>query len=470
MLPPLLALTLMVGCTGGSSAGANHPQRPTAVPSAVGASGSPSAGTAGLTGSRACQPGFTCATLSVPLDRAHPDARTLPLRVAMETDRSAPRGVLLALTGGPGQGGVSFAPTIAKRVGPEVMAAYRLVMLDQRGTGNTALRCPALQQAMGFSDLTPPPAAAVAACAQHLGPDRRFYSTEDVVGDLDQLRSALGAARMTVFGVSYGTFVAEHYSLAHPGQTRALVLDSVVPHVGIDPLAVDLMQASRRVLRDACRDLACPGDPVADLADVIARYDDGVDLLDLVTAMSIVDPTFAPLLPALRSAADGNTGQLDRLVAGYHSGMKGPAGALSQGLHASALCADMSFPWGGSDAPLAGRAAAVTTVASGLAPADLSPFDRATAVGNGLVRQCLPWPPVPPAGLPSQGALPDVPVLLLAGTHDLSTPLEWARAEAALAPDGKLVVFPGLGHSVVSQGHAGQAVLRDFLLGPAKFR
>jgi pimeloyl-ACP methyl ester carboxylesterase len=77
---------------------------------------------------------------------------------------------------------------------------------------------------------------------------------------------------------------------------------------------------------------------------------------------------------------------------------------------------------------------------------------------------------VPPAGLPSQGALPDVPVLLLAGTHDLSTPLEWARAEAALAPDGTLVVFPGLGHSVVSQGHAGQAVLRDFLLGPAKFR
>jgi pimeloyl-ACP methyl ester carboxylesterase len=240
-----------------------------------------------------------------------------------------------------------------------------------------------------------------------------------------------------------------------------------VPHVGINPLAVDLMQASRRVLRDACRDLACPGDPVADLADVIKRYDDGVDLLDLITAISIVNPTFAPLFPALRSAAEGNSGQLDQLVAGYHSGMKGPAGALSQGLHASALCADMSFPWGGSDAPLAGRAAAVTTVASGLAPADLLPFDRATAVGNALVRQCLPWPPVPPAGLPSQGALPDVPVLLLAGTHDLSTPLEWARAEAALAPDGKLVVFPGFGHSVVSQGPRGQAVLHDFLLGPA---
>ncbi|HEY4315962.1 MAG TPA: alpha/beta hydrolase, partial [Actinomycetes bacterium] len=180
-----------------------------------------------------------------------------------------------------------------------------------------------------------------------------------------------------------------------------------------------------------------------------------------------VDPTFSPLFPALRSARVGNPGQLDQLVANYQSGMKGPADALSQGLHASALCADMTFPWGGSDAPLAGRTAALTTAEERLSPADLLPFDRATAVGNGLVQQCLPWPPVPPAGLPTGGDLPDVPVLLLAGTHDLSTPMEWARAEAALAPHGRLVEFPGLGHSVISQGRRGQVVLRDFLLGPA---
>jgi pimeloyl-ACP methyl ester carboxylesterase len=41
-----------------------------------------------------------------------------------------------------------------------------------------------------------------------------------------------------------------------------------------------------------------------------------------------------------------------------------------------------------------------------------------------------------------------VPVLLLAGEHDLSTPLEWAQQEAALVPDGHLLVVPGAGHSV----------------------
>jgi pimeloyl-ACP methyl ester carboxylesterase len=41
-----------------------------------------------------------------------------------------------------------------------------------------------------------------------------------------------------------------------------------------------------------------------------------------------------------------------------------------------------------------------------------------------------------------------VPVLLLAGEHDLSTPLAWARAEAATAPRGRLLEVPGAGHSV----------------------
>ena len=132
---------------------------------------------------------------------------------------------------------------------------------------------------------------------------------------------------MTVFGVSYGTFVAEHYSLAHPRQdARARARLGRAARRQFDPLAVDLMQASRRVLRDACRDVACPGDPVADLADVIKRYDDGVDLLDLIDRDEHRQPDVRRRSsPRLRSAAEGNPGQLDQLVANYHSGMKGPA-------------------------------------------------------------------------------------------------------------------------------------------------
>ena len=61
--------------------------------------------------------------------------------------------------------------------------------------------------------------------------------------------------------------------------------------------------------------------------------------------------------------------------------------------------------------------------------------------------------------------LPRIPVLLLAGGHDLSTPLESARAQAALAPDGRLFVVPTAGHSVQNRaaGDPAEAELARFL-------
>ena len=80
-----------------------------------------------------------------------------------------------------------------------------------------------------------------------------------MVADLDLLRMHSVSTGCRLFGTSYGTFVAEQYALAHPGRCRSLVLDSVVPHDGIDPLAVDVMHAVRRVLRRGLRRRRLPG-------------------------------------------------------------------------------------------------------------------------------------------------------------------------------------------------------------------
>jgi pimeloyl-ACP methyl ester carboxylesterase len=60
-----------------------------------------------------------------------------------------------------------------------------------------------------------------------------------------------------------------------------------------------------------------------------------------------------------------------------------------------------------------------------------------------------------------------VPTLLLAGDRDLSTPLPWAREQAAHTPNGKLVVVKGSGHSVQSRapGGEGRRAVQGFLLG-----
>ncbi len=221
--------------------------------------------------------------------------------------RRAPKGVLVALTGGPGQGGVDFVPRSRVRM-RALLHDYRLVMFDQRGTGAAALRCPALQRAVGTSDLTVPPPGSVEACARALGPNRRFYSTADTVADLEALRVALGADKLTLDGVSYGTFVAERYAMAHPDRVARLVLDSVVPAAGLDGLEVDGLHETARVLRAVCRAQHCPGDPAADLAAVVrARHDGGPELDDTLVALSVGAPSFPGVLAALREARAGQS-------------------------------------------------------------------------------------------------------------------------------------------------------------------
>ena len=192
-----------------------------------------SAGAPRLEGAHACPDaaGFTCSTLVVPLDHSGAARGTLRLQVAAATKADAPRGVLLFLAGGPGQPAVPIASRLAERLG-QATDGYRLVVLDQRGTGAGALDCPALQRAMGSSDLKPPPRGrGPRVRARRSG--RSAASSAPTTSSPTSTCSAqaLGVERWAIDGVSYGTFVAERYAIAHPQHVDRLVLDSVVPHV-----------------------------------------------------------------------------------------------------------------------------------------------------------------------------------------------------------------------------------------------
>ncbi len=377
----------------------------------------------------------------------------------------APRGVLFVLSGGPGQPGLPILGGFLARALSAEQHDYRIVVIDQRGTGAGALDCKALQQQMGSSDLTPPSARAVRACARKLGARRAFFGTDDVVADMEDLRQALGVDRWSLDGISYGTYVGERYALVHPSHVSKLVLDSVVPQVGETDLGVAEFAAVRRVLHSVCG-AGC----VADLAAVVRRDRLGPQLFDALTFDSIADPTFRKLwdVPAaLHAARHGSRTLLSRFLAAAAAYQRStPAASLDQGLHASALCADWRYPWGNSAAPLAHRAAKLRAAVARIRPAKLYPFDARTASRNGFVLQCLPWTPTAPTPLP-RGKL-RVRTLLVNGNHDLSTPLAWARRQLALTPHGRLVVVPGAGHSVQSRAvsNAGRAAVARFLLGP----
>lgn len=419
---------------------------------------------------------FTCSTLTVPLDDRGRTPGTLKLQVATANNADAPKGVLLFLTGGPGQPGVPFSTKLFDRM-PEVFKDHRLVMIDQRGTGPNAIDCPELQAQVGSSDIEPPTREAVSECASVLGDKARFYGSDSTIADLDLLRRALGVRKMVVDGVSYGSFTAARYAIAHPGNVSKVILDSVLPHHSTVEQSryLQSLTATARVLRSACaKPPACGSDPAEDLAWLVRSRDTaaGVALFDMIVTYEFVDPTYrnpavlgTDLITALRTARAGDTAKLDSLLQNLASGGD-PLSSFSAGLHAATLCSDMRFPWGDAGSPGFVREPLLKLAEKRLSTRDTWPFSAAVATGVGFVQTCLPWPALPPNSNPA-GKLPDVPVLLLNGDHDLSTPMEWAYAEAKVAPRGKVVIVEGAAHSIQNRepGDAGRKAVADFLGG-----
>jgi len=433
-----------------------------------------------------CPEGFRCLTVTVPLDRSGATPGTLELPVIVQRGRGP---ILVALGGGPGQGIVADGPAFGRFLAPSTR--HRIAFFDQRGTGATALRCPSLQR-LALTDFTVPPPGTVEACGERLGARRGFFSTTDSVEDLEAVRAALGAGRIALLGISYGTYLAERYARAHPDRVSALVLDSVVPQQGVDILVRDNLRRAGVDLRGLCARGACRAftdDAAADLAAVVRRANrrpiagpvrtgpgrsvrvalDGPALFDVMTTWtSFRQDLFAWLPSALAQARRGHPAALLRLAElARRANPPAPARAHSWGLHTATLCADMAAPWGGPGSDPATRAAAVSGAVDPLPAATFAPFDPLTSAHNGVLETCRRWPTTTVAPPPEPGPLPRVPTLVLTGAWDMSTPVEGAREEAARSPSAQLVVIPQAGHSVSTATPCTTVVLRRFFAGRA---
>ncbi|HSS57313.1 MAG TPA: hypothetical protein VLK59_04850, partial [Solirubrobacteraceae bacterium] len=113
----LIAVALaMAACGGGGAGGAATHSTSAAVEAKQ--QSPPTGPPPRLTVSHPCDnaKGFTCSTLLVPLDHSGRTPGDLRLAVAAADNADAPKGVLVNLTGGPGQGGVAFVPRSRARM------------------------------------------------------------------------------------------------------------------------------------------------------------------------------------------------------------------------------------------------------------------------------------------------------------------------------------------------------------------
>jgi pimeloyl-ACP methyl ester carboxylesterase len=410
-------------------------------------------------------PSSRCGTLKVPLDRSGKVKGSIGIKFAYSGNLRG-RTPILALSGGPGQAGVSLLADFADSLRPAGRRAT--VVLDQRGTGfSGVLRCRALER----SDLLKAGKEA-AQCAKKLGARRDYYFSDDSVADMDQLREALGIKKWSVYGVSYGTRVATLYAQRHPDRVERLILDSVVEPGGPDPLYGPTFAAIPRVLRQVCVAKLCSSvtkDIVADTAKLIKRLSKGPLRGVLVGAngkkhkrtfgrnrlfASLLTGDFdeslrAELPTAIRSALRGDGAPIIRLAhrAAVVEGGGTDPHFLSATLYATTVCTEQTFPWDWNADPVT-RLAQAKAAVNGIPEAALYPFDHKTALDSDEIYLCSRWPAVKRALPPAPPAVPDVPTLLVEGQDDLRTPIEGAQKMAELLPRSTVVTVPGTGHSV----------------------
>lgn len=441
------------------------------------------AGTAGAA-TRPCSdlPSFDCTRITVPLDRTGTVAGHVSLRYATQRGVRLKKHVLLAFTGGPGSASVPFASSYVAGFG-SILRTHSLVIPDVRGTGGShPLYCPELQAIRGLDDVFPED---VAGCARRLGAARDSYATIDTADDLEALRRHLGVPKLALYGVSYGTWVAQQYARRYPTHVERLVLDSVVPP-DRDPWGTASVRALPRVLHGLCARGACRGittDPMADLTAIVRRIQSsgpgrglvrtprGVhqrlslsqsDLLTILVSSDLNTPMQARIPAALAAGRQGDYAPLLRLERDA-SGPVSPLRQFSVGLFLTTSCLDTPLPYAYSD-PFDVRAAKARAALAALPESAVAPFDRQTLDFASVPQICLHWPDGT-FRAESAAPLPDVPTLILSGDADLRTPREGALALAREVPHPQVVTLAGSGHDVFDSDTTGcvaRAVRRLF--------
>lgn len=155
---------------------------------------------------------------TVPLDHTHPGGPSIEV---FARELSDPKHIdlpwLLFLQGGPG--GKGNRPAGMAGWLKEAVKSFRVLMLDQRGTG---LSTPANRQTL-------PLVGDTAAQADYLS----HFRATDIVADAELIRHALASGPWSIFGQSFGGFCALSYlSFAPEGVKEALVTGGLGPLSG----------------------------------------------------------------------------------------------------------------------------------------------------------------------------------------------------------------------------------------------
>jgi pimeloyl-ACP methyl ester carboxylesterase len=427
-----------------------------------------------------------CGYVTVPLYHANPDGETIRVAVAVfpaQTDTaSAP---LFMVQGGPGGTILNDFPTLMTDLpfGDIMLADRDVVMIEQRGTfySEPNLICDEdeafvrenIERELGAEEGFELGVASYRACYDRLSAsyDLSAYNSVENAADLNAVREALGYDSIHLYGVSYGTLLAQHYMRAFPDTLETVILDGVVP-ISSSFLSYQAIHAQQvfDAFFDACaNDTFCStaypdlenvfyntvsnlnespssflaGDHYLEPENFYNVYFNGDSLISYLFQMMYVTE-FLPLIPTIiTQVANG-----DYTILGVLSSFFDFDFSLASGMYLSVICAEDGL----YDGPLD----------DGVNSFLYEAFVRYDFVGA----SCEFWDVSALDASAYEPITSDLPVLLMSGEFDPITPVSFADVVAETLPNSINLTFGGSGHGVFTTD-CGTQVMSNFLNNPA---
>jgi pimeloyl-ACP methyl ester carboxylesterase len=415
----------------------------------------------------------------VPLDYHQPAGTTIGIALARHRATGTKVGSLLLNPGGPGASGVDGLTTEMAILSPSLIGHFDLIGFDPRGVARSApIRCatgPQLDQYFdldlapttdaGFNALVEEARQFDAGCQSLSGNLLAHVGTADAARDMDQIRQALGDAKLNYFGFSYGTFLGATYAELFPTHIRAMVLDGALDPAA-DPISFNLAQAQafnaelNTFFADCAARPACAWKPGGNLRTAYDALMAGVKVHRLPglgartlgpgeaaygVALPLYDRADWPeLAVALQRASEGDGSLLLRFSDLYTTRKSDGTYSNEQEANTAINCLDENWPR--DPAVLKRDAAQAMALAPEFGVADL--YSNLT---------CALWP-LPATGSPHPvTAAGSPPIVVIGSTGDPATPYAGAPALAGELSQGVLLTRTGEGHT----GYRASACIRD---------
>lgn len=406
---------------------------------------------------------LNCGFVTVPENPNKPEGKQIQVHyVVLPAVKNANHGeALLAIAGGPGQSAIDNAAGFNAMLS-KVRQQRDILLIDQRGTGRSnLLQCDQeMPSALSFNDDNVDNLAEAQKCFANLDADVSQYGSLNAIKDFEAVRTHLGYKKLHLYGISYGTRMAQLYMRLYPEHLATVTLDGIVPmQQSVLEIGAAIDRAFALLFKDCQQTTACHAQfpelkaEFEQVATSLANAPITENVSDPVTGektiltitrgkfygsirLALYQANVRALVPhTIHQAANNNFQPLLGLYA-----LTIDNAGMAMGMHAAVVCSEDMH-----------------RITPAMREQAKHSFMGKTML-EGLEATCAVWKvPAVDASF-SEPIGSDIPTLLLSGEIDPATPPSWGKLAMEKLTNAKHFIAPYATHGVAYQSCANNLI------------